>query len=1041
MPEERKLATILFADIVGSTALGEAADPELVRRTLARAFAQMRESLALHGGTVEKFVGDAVMAVFGVPQAHDDDADRAIRAAFALRDLVAALSPSLPFPLALRIGVSTGQVVAGVDGADTLVTGSVTNAAARLQQSATPGEIVVGSLTRQITQGGVRYGAARQIEAKGFGVIEAYRVESLLSALPEQHRGLGRLRAPLIGRESELRLLREAFQKASEERTAYLMTVFGQAGVGKSRLIRELVEIIGRERVLRGRCLPYGSGITYWPLQEILRSEAGINGDDTRDDAARKIRAAVLTALGPDSEEAEAVARRVAVVLGTATVGEALPDIASEDLGREVRWAVRRYFERRASQLPLALIVDDIHWAEEPMLQMIEHLAEWSRAPLYILCLARPELRDKRPGWGGGLMNAGAIRLEPLNDDEARRLIAALLAVEDLPESVRDSVVSRAQGNPLYVEEILRMLIDSGHITERDGRWVAGQEVADVSVPSTLQGLLTARLDQLPAPIKRALQRAAVVGKVFYEDAITALGPLEGRADELLTSAAWRDFVIERDERGPGGGRAWQFKHILIRDVAYESIPKEERSRMHDAVGRWLETSVGERGDEYAEIVAYHADLAYRLARELHDERSGQLGRRALDLVLPAARRARRGGDLRSARALYERAGDISEKIDATIEERAESLGFGALMAEPIEGRRKVRDRIAAALAVARLAGPSEVLIELLYSEGEWYVEDDPDRSRALLDEAVATARQQHDPAVMVAALVGASELPFYLGDMSRHLALVHEARAVIEESGQRHLLERCLRPLVKNAMDQGDFETFVRAENERIDLARLDESKFVREFVPQHARYGLALLASDYDGAINAARRVVAINAEFGYVGGWQDVGLALAAAGRHREAIEQYSEAIRVHKERTTAGTFGEARQKLARAQLACGDLEAARVSAELAYREIYPHDAYSRTTAATALAMVRDAEGSFAEADRLHREALAVNEHTGNQLTENEARVEYARFLLRQGRAREARPLLEKVRDFFAHPFVVKRRQEAEELLRRCDEVRAT
>jgi class 3 adenylate cyclase/tetratricopeptide (TPR) repeat protein len=1040
MPEERKLATILFADIVGSTARGEAEDPELVRRTLARAFAQIRESLTAHGGTVEKFVGDAVMAVFGVPHAHDDDADRAIRAAFALRDLVSALSPSLPFPLALRIGVSTGRVVAGVEGGDTLVTGGVTNAAARLQQAAAPGEIVVGAVTRQITQGGVRYGSARHIEAKGLGVIEGYAAESLLSALPEQHRGLGRLRAPLIGRDSELRLLREAFEKASEERTAYLMTVFGQAGVGKSRLVRELVEIIGRERVLRGRCLPYGSGITYWPLQEILRTEAGISGDDSHDEATRKIRAAVLTAFGTDAEDAEAVARRIAVILGTATVAETLPDIAPAELGRELRWAVRRYFERRATQSALALIIDDIHWAEEPMLQMIEHLAEWSRAPLYILCLARPELRDKRPGWAGGFMNAGAIRLEPLSDDETRRLIAALLAIDDLPASVRDNVVSRAQGNPLYVEEILRMLIDSGHIKEHEGRWIAEPHVAEVSVPTTLQGLLTARLDQLPASIKRVLHRAAVVGKVFYEDAITALGPLEGRAEDLLTSAARRDFVIEREERGPGGGRAWQFKHILIRDVAYESIPKEERSRLHDAAGRWLETSVGERGAEYVEIVAYHADLAYRLARELRDERSGELGRRALDLLLPAARRAWRGGDLRSARTLFGAASEIAGAIGASLAERAEARGFYVLARAQAEGGANVRDEAAEALALARQAAPSEVMVALLTRE---ILQDEPGgRARAAYEEAMAAAREASDPDLVIGALLAAAWQPWFRGDLEQQLAILTEARRHLDASGSRRHLSEYLHQIVANSLERGDFETFVRTERERIDVARTHESKLVRERAPQYIAFQLALLSGEYDAAVVAAERMLAVSREFGaqLADGLHRVGEALASVGRHREAVDALREATRIRSSTQSGGWSGEARQELARAELASGDLSAARASAELAYREIPADDTMSRTTSATALAMVREVEGNAAEADRLHREALAVNEHTGFQLVENEARLEYAKFLLRQDRAVEARPLLEKVRDFYSHPFVIKRRQEAEDLLRRCDEVRA-
>ena len=355
--------TVLFADIVGSTALGEAEDPELVRRTLGRAFAHIRKQLEAHGGTVEKFVGDAVMAVFGVPTVHDDDSDRAVRAAFAVRASVAVLSRSLPFPLQLRTGINSGQVVAGDEGADTLVTGSPVNAAARIQQSAGPGEIVVGALTRQLTEGGVRYAPPRVVEAKGIGTIEVSLADALVAAVPEQRRGLGALRAPLIGRDAELRLLRETFRKASLERAASLVTVYGQAGVGKSRLVAEFVEVIGRERVLRGRCLPYGTGITYWPLREMLRADAGIHADDAGEEAARKLRAAVLAAFGDAPEDAEAVARRIAVVAGLSDPAEALPGTEPAALGQELRWGVRRYFERRADREPLALVFDDIHWA------------------------------------------------------------------------------------------------------------------------------------------------------------------------------------------------------------------------------------------------------------------------------------------------------------------------------------------------------------------------------------------------------------------------------------------------------------------------------------------------------------------------------------------------------------------------------------------------------------------------------------------------------------------------------------------------------
>jgi class 3 adenylate cyclase/tetratricopeptide (TPR) repeat protein len=1039
MPDERKLATILFADIVGSSALGETEDAELVRRTLALAFAQMRESLALHGGTVEKFIGDAVMAVFGVPQAHDDDADRAVRAAFAIRSVIAAISPSLPFPLELRIGVNTGQVVAGPEGAETLVTGGPVNVAARLQQSAAPGEIIGGALTRELTRGSVRYGPARQIEAKGLGAIAAHPAEALLSVLPEQQRGLGRLRAPLIGRDSELRLLRDTFQKASEERAACLTTLFGQAGVGKSRLVREFVEIIGRDHVLRGRCLPYGSGITYWPLREILRADAGIGADDPRDEATRKIREAVLAAFGVGSEDAEPVARRVAVLIGISTVADALPDVAADGLDQELRWAVRRYFERRASGSALALIVDDIHWAEEPMLQMIEYLAEWSRGPLYILCLARPDLRDRRPTWGGGLMNAGAVSLEPLTEDETRRLIGALLAIDDLDESVRDTVVARAQGNPLYVEELLRMLIDSGHIEERNGRWIATRGIAEISLPATLHGLLSARLDQLPAAVKHALQRAAVVGKVFYEDAVGALGPLERGTDELLVSAARRDFVIERDDRGPGGGRAWQFKHILIRDVAYESIPKKERSRLHDGAGRWLEACAGERREEYAEIVAHHAELAYRLARDLRDEGSGELGRRALDLLLPVARRARRGGDLRSARALFGSASEVAEAIGASLAARAEARGFYVVARAEVDGGENVRDQVVEALALARQAGPSEVFVALL--EREILNEDPSGRAGAAYNEAVALAREPIDPDLVIGALVAAAWQPWWLGELDKQLVVLTEARRHIDASGSRRFLTDYFQQLAVNSMMRGDFDTYLRVQRERIEAAGADESKLVRERDPQRVAFGLALTSRDHEAALAAAQRLLALSRESGarLTESWHNLGRALLIAGRPHEAVAALKEATRLRSATQSGGWSGEARQELARAELASGDLIAARASAELAFREVPAVDRLSRTTSATALAMVREAEGNASEADRLHREALAVNERTGFQLRENDARLEYARFLLRQGRASEAQPLLEQARDFFAHPFVIKRRQEAEELLRRCDEVR--
>ena len=1039
MPEERKLASILFADIVGSATLGNAEDPELVRRTFARVFAEMRQVLTAHGGTVEKFVGDAVMAVFGVPAVHDDDAERAVRAAFELRERVAALGPSLPFPLSLRIGINSGQVVAGTEGADTLVTGPPVNAAARLQQHASPDEIVVGALTRSLTASSVRYGDARTVEAKGMGALEISIALALESALPEQRRGLGQLRAPLIGRDAELRLLHESHRKAGEESAAYLMTVYGQAGVGKSRLVAELVEIVGRERVLRGRCLPYGAGITYWPLQEMLRADMKISPDDNRDEALRKLRSVVLAGFGQTSDDADAVARRLAVVAGLERAEDALPGTSGADLAQELRWGIRRYFEERAKDSPLTLIFDDIHWAEDPMLELIEHLAEWSRAPLFILCLARPDLRDRRPSWGGGLMNVGAVRLEPLTDDETRRLIAALLAIDDLPDALRDTITERAQGNPLYVEELLRMLIGAGHIEKRDGRWVATRTIGDVAIPASLQGLLAARLDQLAPEVKRVLQRASVVGKVFYPDAVTALGPTDGRVDELLVAAARRDFVIERNERGPGGGRAWQFKHILIRDVAYESVPKEERSRLHDAAGRWLESVAGERRAEYAEIVAHHADEAYRHARDLRQPEAVALGRRALSLLLVAARRAFRSAERDAGSTLFTHARDIADAIAAPLTQRVEATAYAALARGKVEGIAATASDFEAALSLARSAGPSEPLARLLMELG-WRA--GTGEATAAFAQAAATARSLDDRDLELEAMIGAIAPVQWVGD----IAAAHEMLADVRRFAEMHGSTRFLLEIADweevLSISVGDFEGLARASARCVEAAQAHESRIVRALVPLQVAIRLAVARGDFDEAMAANRRWIELIPVLGLPGGgaYTTLGRWLLRAGRYTEAIEALAEAVRrQEKQGLHLGIIGEQRQALARAQLHTGRLAEARASAEHAYKEIGDDDAYSRSRSAVALAMVRAAEGNDAEAERLFRSGIAVTKGFREQAID--AGVDYARFLLDHGRAAEARPLLEEARAYFAHPMVTKWREEIEKLLRRCDEVRAT
>ena len=1027
----------MFADIVGSTELGSAHDPEVVRRTLARAFAQMREVLEGHGATVEKFIGDAVMAVFGVPRAHDDDADRAVRAAFALRERIVALNASGRFVLEIRIGVNSGQVVSG-DDAETLVTGEAVNVGARLQQAAAPGEIMAGTLTRQLTEGVVRYDPPRTIDAKGLGRIDAHPAVELLAALPTQRRGIGGLRAPLIGRDRELRLLVDSHRKLEGESSPFLVTVFGNAGVGKSRLVDEFVETIGSERVLRGRCLPYGEGITYWAVVEMLRADAGITALDSHEEATRRLRARVLAAFGDAVDDADAVARRLGVLAGTETREHALPDVPADKVDQELRWGLRRYLERRAGSIPLTLVFDDIHWAEPALLDLIEHLTEWSRAPLFLLCMARPDLRELRAGWGGGLMNAAAIRLEPLDAEQSARLIGELLAIDALSDGLRDQIVGRSEGNPLYVEEFLRMLIDAGHIERVDGRFVTNASLATLVVPATLQGLIAARLDRLPPPVRRILQRAALVGKVFWPEAILAQGSLDAPLHDALTEAARRDLIRELDERGLGGGRAWTFKHILIRDVAYDAIPKEERSRGHDAFSRWLEKAAGERREEYTDITAYHAEQAFLLAHELGEPDGPALASRAFRGLVAGGDRARTRGDLRAALAFFRRAAHVAGAVDMPGGDRVTARALVAVCRMGIEGSQEVIDEIEELIPLAR-AAPSQVLVDLLLALFDPFTDRGPERARALGREAVAVARELGEPETIARALVQAHMVPWALGDFEEHRRVLAEADAYMRASGARGAASECLGWLAINAYWSGDFEATAGYVEGLERLARASGSP-AQLGLALFIRSVMALARGDIDSARTAAEASLAAHRDSGVqlemgVARWF-IAEALAAAGELTAAIAALRTSIDDLAAPALQAYRAEARARLALLLLEAGDVAGARREAMLARAEVAPRDAFTLASSTASLAAVHAGEGDHESADRLYREAIDAWECTGYTLELARLRRGYAAFLVDRGRVAEARVLLEQVLGFFDSPLVSRERELTEAVLRRCE-----
>jgi class 3 adenylate cyclase/tetratricopeptide (TPR) repeat protein len=619
MAESRKVVTIVFADVTGSTALGEQLDPEAMRRIMERYFAEMRTVLERHGGTVEKFIGDAVMAVFGIPAVHEDDALRAVRVAAAMRERLAALNEELGArgaTISVRTGVNTGEVVAGDPSAgQAFATGDAVNVAARLEQAAEPSEILLGPLTHELVRDAVRTGPVEALELKGKSEpVEARRLFEVLPDVPAYTR---RIDTPFVGREKELAALRAAYERARAEGTCELVTVTGVPGIGKSRLVRELVGSLGDEsRVLVGRCLSYGEGITYWPLAEIVREVAGA---DPRPG---------LTDLLASEPDGALVTERLLTAIGATD-----EDARTE----EIFWATRILLERLARDHPLLVVVDDVHWAEPTLLDPLEYLAGFSRAPLLLACTARPDLFDVRPQWP----RTRLVELQALDADDSDALIDALLAGSDVGQDVREQIRERAEGNPLFVEQMLALAAENGS--------------GEIAVPATIQALLSARLDHLPTEEHAVLVRGAVEGRLFHRGVVSALVP-EDERDEVpgrLLTLARKSFVRPDESLFPGDD-AFRFVHALVRDAAYESAPKELRAELHERFADWLELRASDRVSELDEIIGYHLEQAWRYRQAL-GESADDLARRAGDDLAVAGERAARRGDRGATVNLLER--------------------------------------------------------------------------------------------------------------------------------------------------------------------------------------------------------------------------------------------------------------------------------------------------------------------------------------------------------------------------------------------------
>jgi class 3 adenylate cyclase/tetratricopeptide (TPR) repeat protein len=614
----RKLATVLSCDITGSTAMGARLDAERVRELMLRYFHTMRSALELHGGTVEKFIGDAVVAVFGVPTAHEDDALRACRAAVEMRARLETLNeefgPGIDAHLALRIGLHTSEVVAGdASTRETFVTGAAANVAARLETAAPPGEILIGELTRELAGAAVEVESVPPIVAKGVAEpVAAYRLITVVpgpAARPPPE-------APFIGRDEELARLEQLFEQAVADRRCVLATLVGEPGVGKSHLASELsLRLSARARVLTGRCLAYGEGITYWPLAEVVRDAAGIRDEDSPEQAKGRL----------DELVDPAVADRIGAAIGLS---------ASAPGTDEIAWAFRKFFETMAEERPLLLLVEDIHWAEQTLLELLLLHATRAQRPILLLCPARPELLEEHPDW------PNVVELEPLGAAESARLLEHL---PRLGTKQQERVLRAAGGNPLFLEELNAFLRE--HPDETD-------------VPPSLSALLAARLDRLAEPERAAAERGSIEGELFHRGAVTWLSAkeerprvalsLEALANRRLIHPAAAAFVDEA---------AFRFKHVLIRDAAYNGTAKALRAELHESFAGWLERVADERVGEYEEILGFHLERAYRYREELGSiEPYRSLSERAAHLLGTAGTRAATRGDAAAATKLLERA-------------------------------------------------------------------------------------------------------------------------------------------------------------------------------------------------------------------------------------------------------------------------------------------------------------------------------------------------------------------------------------------------
>ena len=964
---ERKLATALFVDLVDSTALVTASDPEVVRRRVTSFFDSAAAHIASYGGTVEKFAGDAVVAVFGVPIAHEDDAERAVRAAVAIRE-------SGDADLPVRIGIEAGEVVAE-SGDSTFATGEALNIAARLQQCAEPGEILIGPTAYGLASGRITVEPVENRSLKGLAAD--LPVRRVVCADRPAGRPLN-IAGPYVGREEELELLENVFARVVRDRRAQLVTIFGDPGIGKSRLAKEFFASLERTTVLTGRCLPFGEGIAYRPLAEMVQDAAGISEDDSPEEAIEKLR---------DACSSDAVADLLGLASGV------LDNVAGGRRGQEIAWAAHEWATSLAEAQPLVLGFEDVHWAEEPLLDLIEHLADRiDDAPVLIVCLARPELLDARPSWGGGRRRSIAVELGPLPEAETAELVDALVQGAALSEGLRSVLLDKTEGNPLFVEETVRMLVEQG-------------EGAAVRIPDTLQALIAARIDALPPGSRSVLRHGALVGRVFWRGAIAELDP-ELEVDAALQDLVDRQLLAREPLSTVSGEDAYRFRHVLIRDVAYNGLAKSVRATLHRTFAEWLRSR---SPDDLVETQAFHLERAAALHAELEGRVPDDLRSDAAAALEEAGRRALVREANRRARRLLLRAIELEPSLTrrfyaARAAWRMWELPAASVEMEDVRAQaREAGDRTIEGLALVQLA-------EIVLNRNA-----DVEQARRLGAEALELLAGAPGDA-RSEALTLLSSVGWWVGDLTSVERYTGEALDIAREAGRPDLESLALSEIAAAHLARLELQ---RAEEVLVEASALAESSGSLSGAAWVARVRGSILLRrgrfhEAEEAFRTARELFEEIGALSDAGRTQQLeGVAVWQGGDPDRAERIVREAVRVLLSLEERAKVIEAQRTLAELVLAKGYVEEAERWALSAVETVGMQDLMSRSNVRMVLGLVRAAQGRDAEAELLLREAIDDLAETDYRNTEPEPLAAYAGFLRDRGRDDEAAEIEERLR----------------------------